>query len=800
MTLNRRLFVLVAVLAAIVAVVVALLVAALVQYRDAQRQADDVRDALAVAAEAEQAATDLRFSASGLALSGVERFRTRYVAEERRLERLVRRLDAVTQNPAGLRDAAALTQEAIDTFQREYAESLVRQAEEDPAAARRRVIDGEEGRDQSDALLAGFAGLRRVGEQVVAQREQRADDAAARATFAIIAAGVGVLLLLVGAVIYQRNTVIRPLRRLGAAAAKMASGDLGVRVADYRDDEIGDVARSFNAMAASLDATQSELEAQNAELETANRQLRERGDELAAAARDLSDETGRLEILSTFGRDLVATTGLQDVAGLTVETAMRASGATAAVLHCGRELEVQAVRGLPADEVPDRLRDGVGPGGLAVQQHLTVDSGTASPDVLAASVLAAAGRVQRELHIPLLRSREVVGVLALGWDRPSPIDADTVALLEQLTRQAAVALGSAEATDQARELAEVNRSVIEASRDAITLHAFGGEVIISNQAARQHAIDVWGRPITELPEIASDLAGALADPRGFLETMDIITHDRAEETFDEFEVVDTGRVFTRYTRRVRIAGHSRPGRLVVVREVTAERQSERAKEAFVANVSHEVRTPLAGIIGFSELLLGRDFPPEDRRRHMETIHREAQRLSSLVDDFLDLQGMDQARFRIVPRPVDLRDVVRDQASVYTGRDDQHTIEVEVPDEVVPVDADELRISQVVGNLLSNAIKYSPDGGTVWLRVARNGARAQVEVIDQGLGIPAEDVGHVFERFFRVESAGRDRVGGTGLGLALARELVELHGGTIGVDSTEGEGSRFWFTLPLRADA
>lgn len=800
MTLNRRLYVLVAVLAAIVAVVVALLVAALVQYRDAQRQADDVRDALAVAAEAEQAATDLRFSASGLALSGARRFRVRYVAEEARLNRLVQRLDAATQDPAGLRDAAAQTQEAIDTFQREYAESLVVQADEDPAAARRRVIDGEEGREQTDALVAGFTVLRRVGERVVGQREQRAEDASRRAVLAIVAAGVGVLLILVGAVLYQRNTVIRPLRRLGAAAAKMAAGDLGVRVEDYRDDEIGDVARSFNAMAASLDATQSELEAQNAELEQANRQLRERGDELAAAASDLSAETGRLEILSAFGRDLIATNGLHDVAGLTVETAMRASGAKAAVLHCGRELEVQAVRGVPGDQVPERLRDDAGPGGLAVQQHLTIDGGTVPPEVVASSVLAAADRVQRELHIPLLRNREVVGVLALGWERPNAIDADTVALLEQLTRQAAVALGSAEATDQARELAEVNRSVIEASRDAITLHADDGEVIISNQAARQHAIDVWGRPITELPEIASDLAGALADPRGFLETMDVVMNDRAEETFDEFEVVDTGRVFTRYTRRVRIAGRNRPGRLVVVREVTAERQSERAKEAFVANVSHEVRTPLAGIIGFSELLLGRDFSPEDRRRHMETIHREAQRLSSLVDDFLDLQGMDQARFRIVPRPVDLRDVVREQASVYTGRDERHAIELDIPEDVVPVEADELRISQVVGNLLSNAIKYSPEGGMVRLRVERNGDDARVEVVDQGLGIPAEDVGHVFERFFRVEAPGRDRVGGTGLGLALARELVELHGGTIGVDSTEGEGSRFWFTLPLRADA
>lgn len=796
MTLNRRLSALAALIVVMIVVVVALLVAAVDGFRDAQRQASDATANVELSGQTERAALDLRGIAERYALTGAARYRSEFAERSAAMERDAERFAAAERQGNAARQAAAQAQQALDDFLREYPESLVRQADEDPAAARRRATDGAEGRERADELRAAFGRLRLVERRAVASREADARAAATRAVVGVVVAGIAFVLLTIAAFAYQRRTVLEPLQRMADAASELERGDLAVRVEASRDDEIGELGRSLNAMAASLDATQSELEAQNAELGQVNAQLRERGEELAATARELSAETGRLEALSTLGQQLIATSGLQEVANLVLHAAMQVSGADAGTVHAGRGLPLLAARGVAPDGMPQRIAPGEGLSGRVVQQHLTLDVGRSEdPDPHA---LGAHADVAREIHIPLIRNREVVGVLAIGWRDPDVADRETLALLEQFARQAAVAVASAEAADQVRELADVNRAVIEASRDAISLHARDGSVILANQASRQHALDVWGRPITDLPELSRDLAGALRDPQRYLETMELITGDRAEETYDEFEVADTGRIFTRFTRRVRLPGQDEPGRLVVIREVTAERQSERAKEAFVANVSHEVRSPLAAILGFSELLLGREFDPDARRRHLETIHREAERLSSLVDDFLDLQGMDQARFRIVPRELDLRDVVREQVSTYAGRADGHGIRLELPEEPVPALADGLRIGQVVGNLLSNAVKYSPDGGDVTVRVTREGDSARVEVVDQGLGIPAAMVGHVFDRFFRVEYGGHERVGGTGLGLALARELVELHGGRIGVDSTEGEGSRFWFTLPLAA--
>lgn len=797
MTLTRRIYLLTGLVAALATVVVVLLVIAIGEYRDAQRQGDEVRSAITSGAEVERSTVELRIAVGAVAAGLSDAFEERFVEQSEQLERALRRFDAATQSPEVLREAATATREEVDAFQREYAASLFRQAQRDPQAARDRVVDGVEGAQWGERLNRSFDRLRAVENRVIAEREQAARDASDRARIGLLLAGAGLLVLLAAATMYQRSALVVPLRRLSAAASRMTGGDLGVRVEIARDDEIGELSRAFNAMAASMDATQSEMEAQNAELEQVNEQLRMRGDELVATAQSLSAETGRLEALSAFGQRLIATSDLREVAELTLSAAMDVGGARAGSVYAGRGLGLLAVRGIAPDRIPQALTAGEGHAGRAIAEHRSVEV-AGGPDAPEVDGIGGAEPLGRELFVPLIRDGDVVGVLRLGWLTTAPLDRDTAALLEQFARQAAVALASAQAGAQIRELAAVNRAVIEASRDAMSLHAHDGGVILSNQAMREHALDVWGRAAEDLPELAVDLAGALVDPHSYLETLEAIRAGHAEETFDEFEVADTGRVFTRFTREVRIAGQDQMGRLVVIREVTAERQSERAKEAFVANVSHEVRTPLAGIIGFSELLLGREFEPEERERHLQTIHREARRLSSLVDDFLDLQGLDQARFRIVPTKLDVREVVREQASVY-ARDDAHPIRLELPDAPVEVLADELRIGQVLGNLLSNAIKYSPGGGEVTVTVTADDGVARVEVTDQGLGIPPAVVAHVFERFFRVAREGHERIGGTGLGLALARELVELHGGRIGVESTEGRGSRFWFTLP-RVDA
>ena len=236
------------------------------------------------------------------------------------------------------------------------------------------------------------------------------------------------------------------------------------------------------------------------------------------------------------------------------------------------------------------------------------------------------------------------------------------------------------------------------------------------------------------------------------------------------------------------------GRRELLEQNDRLRESEQHKQDLIGMVSHEIRTPLASVVGFTSLLLERDFPPDEQRRYLEIVDQQARRLASLAGDFLDVQLLEGGGFRFDYAPFDLVDLANEQARLFFSHASSHTIELDLPDEPVVVNADRDRIAQVIGNLLSNAIKYSPSGGRVHLRITADERGTHLSVVDEGLGIPAEERARVFEKFFRGADAAAG-IGGTGLGLAVAREIVTSHGGRIEVESEPGRGSTFTVTLP-----
>jgi two-component system phosphate regulon sensor histidine kinase PhoR len=242
------------------------------------------------------------------------------------------------------------------------------------------------------------------------------------------------------------------------------------------------------------------------------------------------------------------------------------------------------------------------------------------------------------------------------------------------------------------------------------------------------------------------------------------------------------------------------GAVLVLHDVTELRHLEEVRRDFVANVSHEVKTPLTAIRGMVETIL--EDPSMDeptRNRFLERVRSQAGRLSALVTDLLTLSRVERREEAPEKGTLDLRGPVRESFEQQTseGEDKGLSMEIETPDSPVPVFGDMEALRQAVDNLLSNAVRYTPSEGRIWVRLRTEGEFAVVEVQDTGIGIEPRHQERVFERFYRVDKARSRELGGTGLGLSIVKHITIAHEGSVSLESAPGQGSTFRIRLPLR---
>jgi signal transduction histidine kinase len=238
-----------------------------------------------------------------------------------------------------------------------------------------------------------------------------------------------------------------------------------------------------------------------------------------------------------------------------------------------------------------------------------------------------------------------------------------------------------------------------------------------------------------------------------------------------------------------------------LQNVRALEEANRLKAEVISTLAHEMRTPLTSIKGFSTALLMEEasFSPETQHEFLQIIDDECDALTDLIHDLLESSIIDAGLLRLELEPVMLPRLAESIVSDIARQTEKHRILVDFPRAFPIVEADPRRIALVLRNLLDNAVKYSPQGGMIVIRGEVRDPRVMVSVADQGVGIAPEHLNRLFERFFRVESGLGRHVVGSGLGLPIALSIVESHGGRIWADSTLGEGSTFYFTLPLARD-
>ena len=385
---------------------------------------------------------------------------------------------------------------------------------------------------------------------------------------------------------------------------------------------------------------------------------------------------------------------------------------------------------------------------------------------------------------PLL-SEDLPGAAGSAWERLRVAGNELIAECAQLQQQRTGQLTQLEAT-------------LGSLQEGVLIVDSNNYVLLANKAIQA----ISPRPAHQIIGHRLEL---VLHSAAFLTHVEAIRRGRSRPQ-QEVEFVEAGR-----TTWLEVTGTTIPSQngerglwtIFVLHDITKQKQLELVRKEFVANVSHELRTPLCVIKGYVETLVDghADIPADDRERFLKTIQRHTERLNSLLEDLLVLSRLESINPGLKREITDLPALLTAIVDDYRGRPaaTDHTLEWVNDPALVPFGLDPLKFTQVVENLLDNALKYTPKGSRIQL-VARLHTADEVVVSlrDNGPGIPAEDLPHLFERFYRVDKGRSRETGGTGLGLSIVKHIVQLHGGRVWVESQLGAGTTFFVCVPLRS--
>lgn len=401
------------------------------------------------------------------------------------------------------------------------------------------------------------------------------------------------------------------------------------------------------------------------------------------------------------------------------------------------------------------------------------------------------------IRLPLLARGETLGLLGIQSRSLRQFSPDDEELLTAIGNQIGIAIANAQLIDDAERRRATLDSVMNSLVDGLILVDKRGKIAYANPRSRE----ILGLPISALTgqtltAMHLAIASRVTDPESVLDRLEQAVGN--PQATSAIEITLTAPASRTVQARYFPIGDAGGGILgLLLRDITREKELDKMKSQLLATVSHELRTPLASIKGFATTLLRDDvdWDEESRREFLSIIDEESDRLTELISNLLDMSRIEAGILRVEPEPTDLDPILRETATEFQLMTRAHQIRVHVPHALPLVMADPRRARQVLRNLVENAIKYSPDGGSITISARVVNGRVRTSVADHGIGIGPEQLEHIFDRFYQVDSASTRRVGGSGLGLSICKAIIEAHGERIWVESQPDMGSTFHFTLP-----
>ena len=433
------------------------------------------------------------------------------------------------------------------------------------------------------------------------------------------------------------------------------------------------------------------------------------------------------------------------------------------------------------------------------------------------------------LNIPLTVENRIIGILSLFDERERSFDTELLQLTTMIADYAAVALENVRLREREMALwraAEMERHrlelIISSMTEGLLITDRQGAVTSLNQSAQQLFSQVQVDVSPEQPFSLRQLANK-SELSWLAELADLIDYTLEGNTIlnRELDAGVSGDTIP-LTLTVSAAPLNEAGLLptetvgvvAVLNDITSSKQIEKLKDEFVSVVSHELRTPLTAIKGYTQHLMRRlerrmrekrqatgpeiqakDPPESYDLRSLQIVQSQSEQLERLVNDLLDLSRAQWGEINLHYTSFYLADTLTERVQLAQVSAEEHTITLDIGVQDSRIVADKLRVSQVIGNILDNAIRFSPQGRQVTVELKEQNNEYLVSITDQGIGVSPEYIDHIFERFYRVRNMASRQYSGIGLGLFVARAIIEAHGGRIWVASNQGLGSTFSFTLP-----